>query len=171
MRYAVGVSLGVAVLIASALAAGAAGKKLPNAGNRECSAVMAWGRLHVYERSSNGKLMHRLFDQAKKTWSKMEQVGDLEISSSPSAVMSDGGTRLVVFFRDADGNLGHIYRDKETPWSAPIPIGSAEMQSGPTAVVAGGDVLSVFARDKSGKLMIIYYDKEIASWTEWNKLD
>ena len=148
---------------------------LPNsvlrAGDEEYSAVTAWRKLEMFERGSNGKLMHRSFDPEKKTWTKWKQLADIEISSSPSALMTGGGTRLAVFFRGPGRKLYHIFRDQETGWSEVIGLGfDRDMKSGPTAAMVG-DELTVFARGLDGKLMRIYYDKEQTSWTGWSDVD
>ncbi len=137
------------------------------AGDQECSAVMAWGQLQMFERGPNGKLMHRAFDADKKAWGEWVPLGDREIASTPAALMTDGGTRLAVFFRGTDGKLQHVFRDKETAWSGVIGLGDRELRSGPTAVIAD-EVLTVFARGVAGKLMKIFYDKDAGSWTNWS---
>jgi hypothetical protein len=158
-----GVVLALLVVLAGPASVG-------SAGDQEYSAVMAWGKLQVYERGSNGKLMHRSFNPEKKAWSKWEPVTAKEISSAPWALMTDGGTRLAVFFRGTDGKLYHVYRDKEGAWSEVIGIGDREMRSGPTAVLVGEE-LTVFARGTSGKLMKIYYDKGKGDWSDWSDVD
>ena len=141
-----------------------------SAGDREYATVMAWGKLQVYERGGNGKVMHRSMDPETKEWTKWEALTDKEVTSSPSALMTDDGNRLAVFFRGADGKLSHVFRDKETGWSQPIDLGDREMASGPTAVIAGGQ-LTVFARSMAGKPMQIYYDKVKGGWTDWIDID
>lgn len=137
-----------------------------SAGDQEFSAVMAWGTLQLYERGSSGKLMNRSFDPEKEIWSTWEELTNERITSSPSALITDGGTRLAVFFRGTNGRLYHIFRDKEKEWSPVIGLGTQEMLTAPTAVVVG-DVLTVFARNTKGGLMKIYYDKQKWSWTDW----
>jgi hypothetical protein len=140
------------------------------AGDEEYSAVMAWGKLEMYERGSNGTLMHRSFEPETKAWSEWEQLTDERITSSPSALMTDGGTRLAVFFRGTNGRLYHLFRDKETEWSRVIGLGDREMRSGPSAVIVG-EVLTVFARSTHGTLMEIHYDKARWSWTGWSEVE
>ena len=154
----------VALGVAAALVAGA------SAGDREYASVMAWDKLQVYERGDNGKLRHRSFDPDKKEWAKWEVLVDQEISSSPSALMTDGGSRLAVFFRGADGKLSHVFRDKDTGWSAVIGLGDRELTSAPNAVIAG-EQLTVFARGAKGQQMQISYDKAKGSWTDWVDVD
>jgi hypothetical protein len=134
------------------------------AGDQEYSAVMAWGTLEMFERGSSGKLMNRSFNPEKNAWSAWDVLSAESITSSPSALLTDGGTRLAIFFRGTDGKLYHIFRDKETPWSRVIGLGSQEMLTTPTAVIVA-EVLTVFARNTDGTLMKIYYEKEKGSWT------
>ncbi len=140
------------------------------AGDQECAAVMAWGQLQMFERGPDGKLRHRAFDADKKAWGEWVPIADREIASAPSALLTDGGTRLAVFFRGTDGKLQHVFRDKETAWSGVIPVGDRELSSGPTAVIAD-EVLTVFARGVAGKLMKIFYDKDNGGWTNWSDVE
>ena len=140
---------------------------LARAGDQECAAVMAWGQLQMFERGPNGKLMYRAFDADKKAWGEWVPLTGREIASAPSALLTDGGTRLAVFFRGTDGKLQHVFRDKETGWSGVIGLGDRELRSGPTAVIAD-EVLTVFARGVAGKRMKIFYDKDAGSWTDWS---
>lgn len=139
------------------------------AGDQESSAVMAWGKLQMFERGGNGKLLHRTLDPDTKEWSKWEALADKEITSSPSALVS-ANDRLVVFFRGANGKLHHVYRDKETGWSEVFGLGTRDLSSGPTGVMVG-EQLTVFARGTAGKQMWIYYDKAADSWTDWADVD
>jgi len=130
--------------------------------------AMAWGKLYVFERGSNGKLMHRSFDPQKKEWSKWEQLGDKESTSPPSALSTPA--QLVVFFRGSDGKLYHIFQNIGSGWSEVIGLGAREMQSGPTAVMVGWE-MTVFARGKNGKLMKTYYDRPKNAWSDWSDVD
>jgi hypothetical protein len=144
--------------------------RLDAAGDQECSSVMAWGRLELYERGSSGHLMQRFFDTKERSWSAWEAVGRERITSTPSALMTNGGTRLAVFFRGLDGKLWHLFRDQNSGWSAVIGLGSRELATAPNAVVAAG-VLTVFARNSDGVLMKIYYDQDQTSWTDWMNVE
>src|SRR5690349_12859673 len=88
-----------------------------SAGDQEYAAVMVWGRLEIYERGNSGQLMNRSFDPELQTWSPWTVLSAERITSSPSALMTNNGTRLAVFFRGTDGRLFHIFRDEATPWS------------------------------------------------------
>ncbi len=90
-----------ALVAAVAFAAGGA------AGDQEYSSVMAWDKLQMYERGDSGKLRHRTYDPDKKEWTKWDTLGDKEISSSPSALMTDGG--------DAPGGLFPRHRRQALP--------------------------------------------------------
>lgn len=152
--------------IAATVATAAGG----TAGDQEYSSVMAWDKLQMYERGDSGKLRHRSYDPDKKEWAKWETLADKEITSSPSALMTDGGTRLAVFFRGADGKLYHVFRDKETAWSDAIVLGDRELKSAPTAVIVS-EQLTVFARGPKGQQMQIYYDKAKGGWSDWSDVD
>jgi len=150
--------------------AAAQGKKAVAAGDQECSPVDSWGELRVFARGADGLLAYRSHDKEKKSWSKWQAVGDVEVSSAPCAVMS-GMNRLHVFFRGADGKMSCYFQDKGQPWSERCDHWAGrELGSAPSAVVVGG-VLTVFARSKDAKLMQTYWDGEKGSWTEWEDLD
>jgi uncharacterized protein (DUF849 family) len=140
------------------------------AGDQEFSPVVAWGELKVFARSANGKLVHRSYDGEKKVWSRWETLGDKEIASAPSTVMSRDD-RLHVFFRGTDGKMYCYYKDKGQDWSGIRDHwGGRELSSAPSAVVVG-DVLTVFARSKDGKLMRTCWDGAKESWTDWEDID
>jgi hypothetical protein len=140
------------------------------AGDQEYAPVVAWGELRVFARATNGKLVHRSYDGEKKAWSKWEPLGDKEISSAPSTVMSRED-RLHVFFRGTDGKMYRYFKDKGQDWRGISDHWAGrDLSSAPSAVVVG-DVLTVFARSKDGKLMRTYWDGARDSWTDWEDID
>lgn len=144
---------------------------LSRAGDKEYSAVMAWGKLEAFETSNSGQLRQRTYDPETGAWSEWNPIADTVVSSSPSAVLANAGTRVAVFYRGPDGRLYHVFRDKGKAWTRPILLGGErEMKSGPDAVIVG-DVLTVFARAISGGMMKIDYDKKADRWTRWGDVD
>ena len=64
----------------------------------------------------------------------------------------------------------HLFQDKGKEWSEVIGHWDGELSSAPSAVVVG-DLLTVFARSKDGKLMRTYYDPATSAWTKWENID
>jgi hypothetical protein len=63
------------------------------------------------------------------------------------------------------------FRDKGQDWSGiKDHWAGRELSSAPSAVVVG-DVLTVFARSKDGKLMRTYWDGAKESWSDWEDID
>lgn len=139
------------------------------AGDREFTAVTAWGNTAIFQRGNDGALQYRTYTPSEKLWSRWEGVAGVAITSSPSALMTSE-TRLAVFFRGIDSKLYHVFQDKGANWSAVIGLGSRELSSGPTTLIIDGQ-LTVFARNIAGMQMQIYYDQTKQSWTDWSEVD
>jgi hypothetical protein len=140
-----------------------------HAGIPDFAMVEAWGKLHSFKASEKGHLMYRNFD-AQQKWSRWESISSHVMTSSPTAVLSDEGSRLAIYFRGKDGLLYQVYRDRDSGWSSVWTFRERKLESAPTAVVVNG-VLTVFARNSANGLMKIYYDKNRGSWTKWIDVD
>jgi len=140
------------------------------AGDQEFASVNAWGKLHVFKTCEKIALMYRTYDAESNFWSPWVSILKLNITSPPSAVLTDNGTRLAVYFRGPDGILSQVYTDQGKGWTDLFPIGDRRMYSSPTAVVVG-DKLTVFARTQDCRLMKIFYDKQLGRWTNWSDID
>jgi hypothetical protein len=81
------------------------------AGDHEIGSAMAWGKLQVFKTYEKGELLHRTFDPQRQEWSDWKAIAKLDIPSSPSAVLTDEGSRLAVYFRGKDGRLHQVYRE------------------------------------------------------------
>jgi hypothetical protein len=140
------------------------------AGDPEFGSAMAWGKLQMFKADDGKALQHRTFDPQRQEWSDWQTIANIEITSAPTAVLTDEGSRLAVYFRGKDGRLQQVYRDRDGGWSRVWTFGDRTMDSGPTALIVDG-TLTVFARSTGGGLMKIYYDKPLGSWTKWIDVD